>query len=450
MGGAGGSRATPLSPSGSFDLRVSAVSVTLPTGPAAKAPPAQGLALRIDLPPAPSQKGSPWKAIVTERWGLPTTFTVREDGGALVLEGSLAVVRTSDSVADILQSFRLLRDRQGRLNGAVSVRGQENVFAGEQGFTGELAATGALTVDTTAPEARVLPRVSLAPVDAIFPWDLLGVEFAEPVGAVGALNALRLTDEGGAALVATGVTAPSGEDAKSGISRAYASFPTWDGLPPRVMLTAGAGYADAVGNGGSVVTAAYDLVALTPPKLAREGFDLKDASFALFGAAVRVGLAVPDPLCETSGCVDLGSFENSLCGVLPSGVAGRLTVPGGAKTVSFRLRVLLGSGVPGGTASTVKGASPVSVQLVRPGGEPVLKDIGAPTSQKDGGGGAGGKSASELGTAWTTVSLPLPEGAGELGFALRAGSHFAGVACDPAQPSLTLPLRVLVDSIAVE
>lgn len=422
------------------------MSVSIPTGPSTATSAVEGLALRVDLPARPEKTGAAWRATVTERWGLPATFNVSADGQGLLLEGSLPVTKKDSTVSDILQSFRLSLDRQGRLSGAVLARGQENVFSGDQGFTGELTASGLLSPDTTPPEARVLTRSSLAPDDMLFPWDPLGLEFAEPVDAAGALSALVLTDGAAKPLDAVQSTVPSGEDAKLGVSRALGSFPSWDDLPSQVNLDAAGVYSDAVGQKGTPVSAAYKLLALSPAKNAREGFDAKDGgAFALLGAAVRLGGSTAEPLCETSACIDLGTFDNALCGVSPSAIAGRLTVPAGAKTVSFRLRVLLGETV---AIPLLKGAIPISAQLVRPGGAPVTKDIAAPTAD-NGTGGAGG--AGSLLTAWTTITLALPEGKGEVGIALRAGSRHASNECDAQAPTPTPVLtRVLVDSIAVE
>lgn len=418
----------------------------MPTGPSTATSAVEGLALRVDLPARPEKTGVAWRATVTERWGLPTTFTVTADGQGLLLEGSLPVIKKDATVSDILQSFRFSLDRQGRLSGAVTARGQENVFSGEQGFTGDLTASGQLTTDTTPPEARVLTRSSLAPDDMLFPWDPLGLEFAEPVDAAGALSALVLTDDKATPLAAVQSTVPAGEDAKAGVSRALGSFASWDDLPSHVKLDAAGVYTDAVGQKGPPVSAGYKLLSLSAGKTAREGFDAKDGgTFALLGAALRLGGGGAEPLCETSACIDLGTFDNALCGVSASGVAGRLTVPEGAKTVSFRLRVLLGETV---AIPVLKGAIPLSAQLVRPGGVPVTKDIAAPTAD-NGTAGAGG--AAGIVTAWTTITLPLPDGKGEVGIALRAGSRYASGECDAQAPNPTPVLtRVLVDSIAVE
>ena len=436
----------PFAGGGSFDLRLSNVLVTMPTGPTGAASTVEGLALRIDLPARPEKTGAVWRATVTERWGLPATFIVKSDSQGLLLEGSLPVTKKGSTVADILQSFRLSYDRKSQLSGSVVARGQENVFSGEQGFTGELTASGVLTPDTTPPEARTLTRTSLAPDDMLFPWDPLGLEFAEPVDAAGALSALVLTDDDATPLNAVQSTIPAGEDAKAGVSRALGSFPSWDNLPARVNLDAAGVYSDAVGQKGAAVSASYKLLSLSPAKTAREGFDAKDGgTFALLGAAARLGSVTAEPLCETSACIDLGTFDNALCGVSASGVAGRLTVPAGAKTVAFRLRVLLGETI---SVPLLKGAIPLSAQLVRPGGTPVTKDIAAPTAE-NGNAGAGGSAG--FVTAWTTISLPLPEGSGEVGIALRAGSRTASTDCDTQAPTPTPVLtRVLVDSIAVE
>jgi hypothetical protein len=456
--GAGGSVATgaDLLASGSFDLTLSSVAVAIAAGPASKASPTEGVRLRVDLPPAPGQKGAAWQAIVTERWGEPRVFAVREEPGAVVLEGSLpvAVSAASAGIDDILQSFRIVRDSQGRLTGVVSVRGQENVFSGDQGFTGELTAQGLLALDTTPPEARPLEagQPDAANMPTVFPWDPVGVTFAEPVEQAGALAAVRLTDATGYDVGANLVTVPAGADgAARGVSKAFGIFPDWDKVPAQLQLSASPTYADPTGLMGAPLAVAYDVVSLPAAKAAREGFDGKNAGgFALLGAAASLGVASNDPLCETSGCIDLGAFAVSLCGngagpALSAGVAGRLLVPSTAKGVSFRLRVLVADTV---AAPVLKGAIPLSVLLVRPGGSAVTKDIEAPKTGSDM--GAGGSSGADLVTSWTTVTLPLPEGSGELGVLVRAGSQFADSSCEVQAPSLGLDTRVLLDSIAVE
>jgi hypothetical protein len=454
---AGGTSASAeLLAAGSFDLTLSSVSVAIAAGPASKTSPTEGSRLRVDLPATPTQKGVSWQAVVTQRWGEPRVFAVREEPGAIVLEGSLPVSSTPNGagIDDILQSFRLVRDTQGRLTGVVSVRGQENVFSGDQGFTGELTAQGLLALDTTPPEARALNLGDLASdkTPTVFPWDAVGVSFAEPVDQAGALEAVRLTDAAGYDVGANLVTVPAGaEGASLGVSKAFGIFPEWDKVPAQLHLEAAPTYADPTGLFGAPLSVSYDVVSLPAAKSTREGFDAKSASaFTLLGAATSLGLTANDPLCETSGCVDLGAFSVSLCGDtasigLSAGVAGRLLVPATAKGVSLRLRVLVADTV---TAPVLKGAIPLSVLLVRPGGSAVTKDIEAPKAGSEM--GAGGSTAADLVTSWTTVTLPLPEGSGELGVLVRAGSQFADPSCEAQAPSLGLETRVLLDSIAVE
>lgn len=456
--GVGGSDAetADLLASGSFDLVLSGVAVSIAAGPASKVSPTNGALLRVDLPAAPAQKGATWQAIVTERWGEPRVFAVREEAGAIVLEGSLPVASASSAggIDDILQSFRLVRDTQGRLTGAVSVRGQENVYAGDQGFTGDLTAQGKLSLDATPPEARPLGASELGgeTTPTMFPWDPIGVAFAEPVDQAGALDAVRLTDASGAEVSASFVTMPAGADgAARGVSKAFGIFPDWDKVPSSLTLAANPTYADPTGLVGAPLSVSYDVLALPPPTAAREGFDAKGTgAFRLLGAASSLGLTANDPLCETSGCVDLGSFAVSLCtdGLKPTlsaAVAGRLLVPATAKGVSLRMRVLVADTV---AAPVLKGAIPLSVALVRPGGTTVTRDIEAPKASSDM--GAGGNTATDLVTSWTTVTVPLPEGSGELGVFVRAGSQFADASCEVQAPSIGLDTRVLLDSIVVE
>jgi hypothetical protein len=158
------------------------------------------------------------------------------------------------------------------------------------------------------------------------------------------------------------------------------------------------------------------------------------------------GLAGSDPSCEHGGCVQIGPFENGVCGALRAGIAG--VVESSARTLSVRYRVLLddmGSGQPPSTYGAA-----FSIDGTRPGADLQSVQVNAPT------GTVKKLTARVLGmgwaTEWTTAELALPSSTSPLaGFTVRAGSYAGSPSCGGGGP-VPQPIKtiVLVDSVTVK
>jgi hypothetical protein len=208
---------------------------------------------------------------------------------------------------------------------------------------------------------------------------------------------------------------------------------------------------DRAGNSSAASTTplAFTLLA---PSVTSQSFDSDVVTVAYWGPSLtlRGGFTGSDPNCETGGCVQMGSFQNTVCGAPRIGIAGRLAVAS-AKAVHVRYRVLVNlPGVqPPGPAPTLY-APPFTVDVANPG---VDAKASQPTIDSS---ALKGLASPMLGmswaTDWSTFDAPAPTQAAELGFTVRAGSSASSAnvgACGGLEPA-PLDTIVLIDSVTAE
>lgn len=424
-GGASGASGH-LAPLGSFDLTLTAVDASLPTGSGKQPSPSLGTSFRLDL--LDHSTGSPWKAVVAPRWGTPTVFEGSVMSQGLLLSGAATV--KVPGVTDVWQSFLLGLDKDGKLTGTVSAVGQESDLTESVGVSGKISGKGTLGPDVTPPAGKPGVDAGFAS-EALLPWEPISVRFAEPIAEADAKSHLALQVYGAQAPVTWSFV--GGADKASGVVQASGFALAWTDLSSS-KLELIPGYPDKALNPGSGFEKGLSL--LSPPKATtgKSAVSFQGDYVGWGGASV----VLKSEACD-GPCAVLGPVPAAACDLPSIGLAGRLDVPEKASMVRVRYRVLLA----GDSAPTTVAA--LSVMLARPGKAPVTKDVQSPLVMPFGG---------QFASAWLTAELPLPAKSGvapaELGWAIRAGGFAAAESCGPTANAPTAPMTVLVDTISVE
>lgn len=435
-GKAGGAGAVSYEPKGYFDLTFNSVTATVPMGPGDVEPPSQKTALRVDLPEAPA-KGATWQATVTPRWGQPALFTVTAVEGGLLLKGSTTLTETTSTrrVTDVWQSFTL--EMKGKaLTGKVSSTGQESVYQGELGWSGALSGGGDLRPDATLPEGRAANEPGAGPEGALLPWDAVQVRFAEPLKPTEALAKLALQGEGGSVPLAW--DQPKGT-LDGSVSTLAGYQQGWDGVVGAAKLQLHDGFRDPALNEGQGFEKDFSVISVPPAPVG--GVVWGDGHQVLWGSSASfVG-----ETCEGKGCLAVGPFMSSSCGVSSAGAALRLPAPPvGVTKLRIRLRALLSQPAttePGGPA----GPALLTVDVARPGKGATSVEVPTPSALEADDGGS-----LPFASAWTTVLVQVPDGVGEVGVALRAGGFGSGKLCGETGKKNPAQAEVLVGSVGYE
>lgn len=415
-GGMAGAESKPkplegLEAKGYFNLQFSTAQAILPTGPGEAISPSLSTTLRIDLPEQPSK--GPWLAAVTPRWGQPSVFevTIQEEGLLLTGSTSLSQVSPKNRVTDVWQSLTLeLKNK--RLTGKVNAEGQESLFQEQIGWSGRLLASGFLSPDTSPPEAEMIleegnPR--------IFPWQPLRVIFSEPLKPNEVLNRLVLRDGEENIAVSWSISKEGVDGSVGGVLGYRQSWDSVDGFPTLLLKN---GFRDPALNEGVGFEQKSPVEMIPNPN---KEVVWGDNHQILWGDAKPLAVAG----CEGKSCLELGPFPITPCGLLDSGVALRVLPPPGSK-LKLRYQVFLS--VPSTTFANEMNSPPLlSLEVARPGSAAVCSEISLPAIE-DG----SGQGLLPFASPWTTLQVPVPEGNGEVGLALRVGGLGATKACSSA------------------
>ena len=180
--------------------------------------------LRVDLLDRPA-KGEVWQAVVTPRWGQPSTFEVTLADGLLVLSKGNATLTSTSSVGTVSDVWQTLTFEVWgkRLNGVVTAEGQQTVVRGDGAWSGLLGGRGQIVRDATPPEGRAGLPGGMGPDEKLMPWDPLQVALAEPLAStVPVESELESADGSEVSELVVSVDA-SGLDAESTLSVAGAA-----------------------------------------------------------------------------------------------------------------------------------------------------------------------------------------------------------------------------------
>jgi hypothetical protein len=212
----------------------------------------------------------------------------------------------------------------------------------------------------------------------------------------------------------------------------------WDVEDGATALVLKDGFRDPAMNAGVGFEKNFQSVLVPAPT---ESFVWGDGQQVLWGSAEATGGAE----CEGKACLVVGPFEVAPCGVPASGAALRLpALPAGAK-IKLRYRVFQSQ--PGGLMEGASGPAVLTAEVARPGKLASSTELSAPLVDK-----GSGDSLLPYVSSWATALVPVPEGSGEVGLALRAGGLGALKACGGSVANKNLPTvaRVLVGAVASE
>jgi hypothetical protein len=436
---------------GSYDLTFGHVVVSMQQQVGTNVtPPSLSKAVRLDLR---KRDDGTYDAVFTTRWGQSSAMKVDVTASAVTLTGQGAV-QANDVfyVTDTYKSLVLARGADGALSGSVTATGEEDVSEGDYVITGQIDATGAIARDATAPELRATLTSPDGRGDVLLPWDPIRVDLAEPVDFDAVAKAFVLTTKGGDA-IAIAWTKASGDPqndaatAWAGATGALGTVTAWgDVLAPTLALAATPTIVDRVGHATSAYSASPSFLGLEQHQTTHD-FDSDVVTVGSWGNPLFLGgFTGSDPNCEHGGCVEIGPFDNGVCGAPRIGVAGLIDAAT-ASNVVVRYRVLfddMGSGQP----PPSYGAAFV-VDTARPGVD--KRSTQATTMSADVKQLATPMLGMSWATDWTTLRAPLPTGTSTVvGFTVRAGAYPGAGGCAGGPAPAPVKTIVLVDSVTVE
>jgi hypothetical protein len=318
----------------------------------------------------------------------------------------------------------------------VTGSGQESLFQEQVGWSGALSGVGEFSPDATNPESKPLVEGSLGSAAGLLPWEPLQVRFSEPLRPSEALGRLSLRSGGSSVAVAWGAMKEAGDGSVSGLVGYRQGWDVEDGATALVLKD---GFRDPAMNAGVGFEKNFLSVLVPAPK---EGFAWGDGQQVLWGSAEAASGAE----CEGKACLVVGPFEVAPCGVPASGAALRLpALPAGAK-VKLRYRVFQ-SQPGGGLMEGASGPALLTVEVARPGKQVSSSELSTPLVDK-----ASTDSLLPYVSSWSTALVPVPEGSGEVGLALRAGGLGGTKACSGSAVNKNVPAvaRVLVGAVSSE
>lgn len=408
---------------GSYELTLGDVTVTAETKwPGTEGSPSKGRIVRLDL----AKTATGYEASIAPAFGVRATFAVAVTDDALTLTGdgvSIGSGGSGETTTDRWQKLVLARDASGTLTGAVSLEGEENVFAGDVGWTGTIVGSGAIGPDTHAPELRPYASSPAGPSDALLPWDAVLVETSEPVSR----DLLSKNLQPGAPVAWSNADDDASWPGVTSIIGRASSFDVTS-----VPLTLTKPISDLAGNARSSFSASLKFLAVGAPR-AEYDFESKVAAWnASFVAAPSMG-------CEGT-CAKIGPVSIWSCGAERAGLA--LRTPAAA-SINVRYRIVVDS-YSGSPETPPLYGSPLSVDVATPGSAavttPVMVD---PGSLKP----LAGSTAHA--TDWATALVPGNASAKELGVTIRAGEHVHEGLCDGYAP-VPATVTIYVDSVVAK
>jgi hypothetical protein len=328
--------------SGSYDLVFSHVGAK---GHPSSAPsPSEGRRARIDL----RTLGTDYEAIVTLRWGSPTSMTASVTDSEVLLTGSISVLDAANPArTDEWTLVRIPRKPDGSPFGSISAQGQASEVEGDVSTRYPIQSGGTIGRDRTAPALRAAPRSPLGPGEQLLPWDAVAIEAAEGVDAAALVRATALYRLDGAARWVAGPAAftPGPVDpsvAWGGAVRVSGRTTSWDDWVGAVAhLVVAPDVEDPAGNAAGPLDALFPFAALPSPA-AWHGFDYGLSQVANWGDVTWFGSKSGSMgLCEEGGCVELGPFAPVGCAPERIGISGRLQLLSPVSSVSSSLRRVL-------------------------------------------------------------------------------------------------------------
>jgi hypothetical protein len=404
---------------GSYELTVGDVRVTSDTSwPGSETPPSKGRVVRLDL----AKTATGYEASIAPAFGVQAKFDVVVSDDALTLTGEGVTLSggSGANVTDRWKKVHLGRDASGALTGAVSLEGDEDIFAGDVGWMGTITGSGSIGPDTHAPELRSYVASPMGPADALLPWDAVIVESSEPVSP----DMLSKNLQPGAPVSWTTADDGSSWPGVTSIIGRASSFDVTS-----VPLTLTKPLSDLAGNARSSFTASLKFLPVGAPQAAYD-FESKVASWnATFVAAPSMGC--------TGTCAKIGPVSLSACGAGRAGLAVRMPA---ASSIAIRYRMVVDSAEDRPEGSIY--GSVLSIDVATPGSAAVTTPVtfDATTLKPLDGGAA-------KATDWLTVSAP---GAGkELGVAVRAGDRAFDGECGGFAPP-PVQATFYVDSIVAK
>jgi hypothetical protein len=394
----------------------------------------QGLSLRLDIW---KNDAGAYEGQLTPRWGAASA--VRVDVG--LLEVKITSSGTPMLLAgqyydkgEPLRELKAPRKVNGPIDGAFTGTGE--LLPGPSGQHSELSFAGSVKRDTTPPEVRLEPAGG--PYGKRLPWDPLTVKSAEGINGAGAALIARGRD--GRALP---IVWDDEKPERAGRVEIHGSLGNWD-VDGALDLLLSKAIQDPSGNQLGAFQGPFDVLTVGPP-VAEHGFEKDGDTFARWGAVATPGDAVADPVCADGGCAAVGPFHSIVCDDTRIGLAGRLLTDGATK-ITFRYRVV--QRLPRATADLYDTPPPFRFELTTPGGAIEWVDLRwhfgevHPVDVQVAG--------HDWGTDWETLTVPIPAGTHEYGFALHAGFNYPVSYCDGTQspPSPSVDSIVLLDSVA--
>ncbi len=364
-------------------------------------------------------------AVLTPDFGDPQAMSVAIANDEVTLTGPAATFSGGGAyqgVTDSLDTIVLPIGNDGKLSGAFTGAGEENVFEGDVGWQGNATAAGQIGADTRAPQTQA-SVLATAP-SVVLPWDTLYVRASEPVMDLQAAVSLMTANgnvavqwqSGGASISWLGDVSLTG----------YRT--SWSALSAATLGVA-AGLADPSSNISSAI--ATPLTFLDVPK----GAAFSGATPpAMWGKAQ---IATGSDACgTTSSCVEIGPLVGP-CNAQPSGLAVRLDATAG-KTISvtYRMRVASQYGQPylGGVGFGVATPGNAAQTATDPNLQVTFAQTTDPTYT--------------YATDWVTANLTAPASPNEIGLALlpfgNASTYCGG---GPAMPPVTLVVDVAAISM---
>jgi hypothetical protein len=404
---------------GSYELTFGDVTVTAETKwPGAEAPPSKGSVVRVDL----AKTASGYEAMIAPAFGVQAKFAVAVADDALTLTGE-GVTLSGGSGANVTDRWKkvvLARDASGALSGAVSLEGDEDIFAGDVGWMGKISGAGSIGPDTHAPELRSYLVSPNGPADALLPWDAVIVDTSEPVPR----DMLSKNLQPGAPVAWT-----LADDASSwpGVSSIVGRASSFDVTSVPITLTKP--LSDLAGNARASFTASLKFLSVGAPQAAYD-FESKVAGWnATFVAAPEMGC--------TGTCAKIGPVSLSACGAGRAGLAVRTPA---ASSIAVRYRMVVDTPADGPEGSIY--GSILSIDVATPGSAAVTTPVSFDaTTLKPFEGGAA------KATDWLTATAP--GGGKELGVTLRAGDHVFDGECGGFAPPAA-KVTFYVDSIVTK
>jgi hypothetical protein len=378
-GGGPGEDAPFTLPSGSYDLVLTDVHID--HNAAAPVPPGGSPAEKLDLHLEYRLADGTPKAWLTPRWGdSDGTFAVNVRPNEIILDIGNAALTVPTASGSLTDTFRKLRITPSDVPGtlaAVEVTLEETVYDHEISWLGLGTAKGNLVADKLPPEVRVEFDPTTGSRDTLLPWESPLVRAAEGVTPLLTSSLEAKIGKPGpgldpklagapAPLVTRDLEAEAGLDPKfTGLSGMFldATATSWDKLRGSKLdvKVRSQSVVDLAGNSMRADFFTQWGYLDIGPAVDEYAFGGSAPAFPGNWGSVKLVAKGSDPRCASSGCIQLGPFENGICDVPHIGVAGRLR--GHASVLKIRYRILAADDPGGGAPYVFARPFPFSVQI---------------------------------------------------------------------------------------